>query len=257
MVAIDEPTAQPSVRSKVLIEVWDLEDQTLVEQFISKDLNDTSPTHPDPQATLPAQDDLNPAAAIAALVQARQARSDPTADFYTQADQNEIDPYSGPSGTISAMVTGLDFAGLNATIRSDMSALAVDSLQGSRSGSGFMITGSEDRKIRLWDLNKVERSTIVSGLREGQGKPTYSTLVEAYTVHTETWKETPINALNSGGYRPALLTQHQSTLLKNHQDCITSIACIDYPFRGGIITGDRSGVLKVWKIEGLPETNSI
>jgi phosphoinositide-3-kinase regulatory subunit 4 len=30
---------------------------------------------------------------------------------------------------------------------------------------------------------------------------------------------------------------------------ITALACIDAPFRGGIVSGDRTGVIKVWRVE--------
>ena len=49
--------------------------------------------------------------------------------------------------------------------------------------------------------------------------------------------------------RTNLITHHQQNLLKAHQDCITALACIDSPFRGGIISGDRAGVVKVWRVE--------
>ena len=38
---------------------------------------------------------------------------------------------------------------------------------------GFMVCGSEDRKIRLWDLGKVERSVVLSTPDEEGEKPTY------------------------------------------------------------------------------------
>lgn len=55
------------------------------------------------------------------------------------------------------------------------------------------------------------------------------------------------------GQRTSVITEHQSTLLKAHQDCVRTVACIDAPFRGGIISADRSGVIKVWRVEGLAE----
>lgn len=49
--------------------------------------------------------------------------------------------------------------------------------------------------------------------------------------------------------RTNLITHHQQNLLKAHQDCITALACIDSPFRGGIVSGDRAGVIKVWRVD--------
>ncbi len=50
-------------------------------------------------------------------------------------------------------------------------------------------------------------------------------------------------------WRTSLIGNHQQQLLKGHQDCITALACIDVPFRCGIISGDRMGVVKVFRIE--------
>jgi phosphoinositide-3-kinase, regulatory subunit 4 len=64
-----------------------------------------------------------------------------------------------------------------------------------------------------------------------------------------------VNSSTSGGQnnrpqqRMSLITHHQQSLLKSHQDVITTLACIDSPFRGGIVSGDRAGVIKVWRVE--------
>ena len=66
--------------------------------------------------------------------------------------------------------------------------------------------------------------------------------------YVETWPAAP-----SGGSRPSqrisLISQHQQNLLKSHQDVVTALACIDAPFRGGIVSGDRAGVVKVWRVD--------
>jgi phosphoinositide-3-kinase regulatory subunit 4 len=36
-----------------------------------------------------------------------------------------------------------------------------------------MICGSDDRKLRLWDLGKPERSMVLSGIDAENEKPTY------------------------------------------------------------------------------------
>lgn len=73
-----------------------------------------------------------------------------------------------------------------------------------------------------------------------------------FLVHTET--SSPGNTyLGSQNQRAAsrtnVITQHQHILLRAHQDCITAVSCIDSPFRGGIVSGDRAGLVKVWRIE--------
>ena len=60
----------------------------------------------------------------------------------------------------------------------------------------------------------------------------------------------------AAGQRASLILGYQSNLLRAHQDCVRAVACLDAPFRGGILTGDRSGVIKVWRVEGLSDTAS-
>jgi phosphoinositide-3-kinase regulatory subunit 4 len=45
----------------------------------------------------------------------------------------------------------------------------------------------------------------------------------------------------------------QQALLRAHADTICALASIDTPFRGGLISGDRAGVIKVWRIEGADQ----
>lgn len=47
----------------------------------------------------------------------------------------------------------------------------------------------------------------------------------------------------------SLINNSQQNLNKGHQDTITALACIDSPFRGGIVSGDRAGVIKVWRVD--------
>ena len=40
-------------------------------------------------------------------------------------------------------------------------------------GRGFMVSGSEDRRLRLWDLVNVDRTAVLSGLEVDSDRPTY------------------------------------------------------------------------------------
>ena len=64
-----------------------------------------------------------------------------------------------------------------------------------------------------------------------------------------------VNTL-SGGQRSSLITNYQNTLLKGHQDIVTTIVCIDSPFRGGIVSADRGGAIKVWKVDNADTYSS-
>lgn len=70
-------------------------------------------------------------------------------------------------------------------------------------------------------------------------------------TYVESWPVPPSGSSqnNRPPQRMSLITHNQQTLLKSHQDVITALASIDSPFRGGIISGDRAGAVKVWRVE--------
>jgi len=115
--------------------------------------------------------------------------------------------------------------------------------------TGFLLTGSRDCGLRFWELNDIGKSRVICGGNIGDEKPSFRTeeQSDSVKVHSEVW----------GGHRfekrllsrSNLLASHQQEMLKAHQDSIVAIACIQYPFRGGIITADASGGLKVWRVE--------
>lgn len=71
------------------------------------------------------------------------------------------------------------------------------------------------------------------------------------TACLETWVSTANSNHNRPPQRLSLINHNQQNLLKGHADTITALACIDSPFRGGIVSGDRAGVIKVWRVEGV------
>lgn len=84
----------------------------------------------------------------------------------------------------------------------------------------------------------------------------FSSTIRAANGVASTHVETSVsvsasNQTNRPLQRLMLINYNQQNLLKAHQDTVTTLACIDSPFRGGIISGDRSGVVKVWRVEGL------
>ncbi|KAI9485191.1 MAG: hypothetical protein EXX96DRAFT_474560 [Benjaminiella poitrasii] len=84
-------------------------------------------------------------------------------------------------------------------------------------GSHFMITGGMDRKIRFWDLSRVENSCVVLGLDIDEPKPRYSTnAFENMKFHFEF----------------------------QQSNAITDIIITEKPYTM-IISGDRDGVIKI------------
>ncbi|KDN46573.1 hypothetical protein RSAG8_04226, partial [Rhizoctonia solani AG-8 WAC10335] len=111
----------------------------------------------------------------------------------------------------------------------------------------------EARRIHLWDLARLERSVVLSGQDQEQGPPLYHTHTpdgQGVVTHTITFPHpsaTP--AQNRGQSRSMLTAQHHQTVMKGHSDAISALACIDLPFKGGIVSGDASGALKVFKMD--------
>jgi len=261
-------THSRSTPTSSLLEVWDVEKGVLVETFASREPSENTsdqavPKPPADQSpeTLP----IDAAAAVAAYVQARSKSSatlsngpSPSLFRYRQSSssQSEIDSAvtANVQKDVVALAAGSDF-GTVGPVRAEMAIPERSVLDVKpHSSRGFLITGSEDKRLRYWDLGRVERSIVLSGLGPEDDKPTYGTIKgtsETKAIHLETWTSNSSqgNGTNRAPRRTVLVNGHQQNLLKAHQDCITAVACVDSPFRGGIITGDRSGVIKVFRMD--------
>ncbi|KAH8119146.1 hypothetical protein DFH11DRAFT_1838620 [Phellopilus nigrolimitatus] len=271
MVALDGASLLQDETRTVLIEVWDVEKVALVERFISRDSSAMTTSVPDtvttkPDAWTPAEP--SPAAAISALVRARQqGLLSPAAPPSPPADIGEALTRASPA--VSAMTAGVDFAGHASVPRSfvDLS-LDVDrpgaGVSSNSGKGGFLVVGSEDCSIKLLDLETYERSAVLVDRDDERERAVFSTIPASSegagtttTLHIETPSPNLLQlAPGAAGQRSSLITGHQASLLKAHQDCVTAVACIDSPFRGGIVTGDRAGVIKVWRVDGLADANA-
>ncbi|KAJ7865275.1 hypothetical protein B0H13DRAFT_2067981, partial [Mycena leptocephala] len=209
MVAVEASKRTTDRTFTNLVEVWDIEKAVLVETFITR--AGEAEALPEPHELTGVDADISPAAAIAALVHSKQSAVDA----------------AGKRPRPSSQSTFQDELLPRRRRISDM-ADAPDSGHGRR---GFMVTGSEDRKLRLWDLSKLERTTVLSGLESEHERPSFSASSSSTaSTYVETWPSA-------------------ANLLKSHQDVVTALACIESPFRGGIVSGDRAGVIKVWRVE--------
>ncbi|KAJ7594229.1 hypothetical protein C8J56DRAFT_926236 [Mycena floridula] len=241
MVTVEAPKRDSRSTPISLVEVWDIENSVLMETFSTRTAATSDPT-PEPDEVLAVDANSTPAAAIAALVRARQS------DGKLPAIGTIL---PSPSPNVRIIAAGIDFGGHATSHRTE----PVEQESHSRRG-GFMICGSEDRKIRLWDLGRPEKSTILSGLDSDQSRPVYSALTNGTSSsYMETWSPSPGSASqsNRAPQRISLITQNQQNLLRSHQDVITSLICIDSPFRGGLVSGDRAGVIKVWRVEAAEQ----
>jgi phosphoinositide-3-kinase regulatory subunit 4 len=268
MVAVE--TIKPSTDASLitLVEVWDVEKCTIVESYATRSTPVTSNEVEESRETSGLDAENDPAAAMATLVRSRRS-----VDRHRSSENLAQDEVPRPAPDVRAMVTGLEFGG-HSTHRLDISDLNPDSSHSSSrpGGRGFLITGSEDRKIRLWDLDKLERTTVLTESEPEYEKPSYrhailtlfitaasdfvhSSTVQAgknvASIYLETSPQQPggNSQLRRAPQRIYQMANNQRDLLRHHHDVVTALACIDSPFRGGIVSGDRSGVLKVLRVE--------
>lgn len=180
MVAVETSRKTSSDRKTTnLVEVWDIEKSVLVETFVTR-TGATSDPLPESQEIVGTSADMTPAAAIAALVRARQTQNQSGLGDGSERrlpggfpGTSKAEMLPSPAPDVRSMVVGLDFGGHSMAQRSEFNDLMVDSNPSRSGGKGFMITGSEDRKIRFWDMGKIEKTAVLSGLESEQERPAY------------------------------------------------------------------------------------
>jgi phosphoinositide-3-kinase, regulatory subunit 4 len=151
MVALESARSQrPAVNT--LVQVWDIEKSHLVESFNTCLAADVEPSSK-PSDFVAVEANSTPAMAIAALVNSHQTISHQTSQ--------------PPSANIRALIVGLD---LHTHHRPHMSDNRPDGASPKR---GFMVCGSEDRTIRVWDLNKPSNSVLLGNGPISTGKPSF------------------------------------------------------------------------------------
>jgi phosphoinositide-3-kinase regulatory subunit 4 len=122
----------------------------------------------------------------------------------------------------------------------------------------FIITAGSDKKLRFWDLSRVESSVVYSGLQPDDPKPTFTAShpTAAMTLNTERIpRQAPAstNAAaggwggNSGGRPPrsTVISLQQQHLLRSHLDSIMDVALLEVPY-SMTVSIDRSGVVFVF-----------
>jgi len=156
----------------ILLEVWDIETTKLVEMYGTRVISKGPATLDEPQDHSGGTTEPTAAAAIAALVRTRQHGVGVQGTRRSSAETPVREPILiGPSPDIRALVVGHEFGGHPAIHRSTGSSLNSEGYF--TGGRGFMVSGSEDRKLTLWDLGKIERTTVLSGAELENEKPSY------------------------------------------------------------------------------------
>ncbi|KAI0088224.1 hypothetical protein BDY19DRAFT_994141 [Irpex rosettiformis] len=169
-----------AARLAPLVEVWDIEKSALVETYGTRTVSSASqPIEEEPGNITAPEAERSPSAAIAALVRGRQETQEAPPAFASrrrsssQKASSITDGILNQSSDVVTFAIGAEFGGHGTVHRSGMVEHGDLSSGRASGGRGFMICGSEDRKIRLWDLGKVERSFVLSTPDEEGEKPTY------------------------------------------------------------------------------------
>ena len=170
-----------------------------------------------------------------------------------------------PEGMLGRFATALEPTGSSNADRGVRAMIAGTDAHddGRESKYGFIITGGSDKKIRFWDLARVENSMVVSGLDTEELKPSFTSAqpTASLTLNTERIPRPGPTAPNaaagsktsnsskSSSSRPprsTVISLQQQQLLKSHLDSILDIALLESPY-GMMVSVDRSGVVFIFQ----------
>lgn len=151
---------------------------------------------------------------------------------------------NGPDRGIRAMVVGLDAPE-----------------DGREAKYGFFLTGGFDKKLRFWDVARVEQSMIVSGLDAEEEQPKYAANHPntTLTLNIEKWSQASSIERDAGpkakdeakksktkAPRSTVISAQQRTLLRSHLDEIRDVCVLERPV-GMTVSVDRKGVIYVFQ----------
>ncbi len=172
-----------------------------------------------------------------------------------------------PEGMLSRFATALEPSSNGSSDRGIRAfSVGVDSTEdGRESKYGFMVTGGSDMKVRFWDLNRIEASSVVSGLEAEEPKPSFTStpVTTTLTLNLEKMAQSTPTAPNAGAgtktppnttvkrsngrpSRSTMISLQQQNLLKSHLDSILDVAFLELPY-GMTVSVDRSGVIYVFQ----------
>ncbi|ORX62898.1 ARM repeat-containing protein [Hesseltinella vesiculosa] len=117
------------------------------------------------------------------------------------------------------------------------------------SGCPFVFTGGADRKLRFWDLQRIDNSAVILGLDLDEPKPRYSaSTVDQIKFHVECPPQRPTQPAGSRSNAQPIHPKHpvaqQQFLMRNPTDAITDIILTELPYPM-VICSDRDGAIKV------------
>jgi len=120
-------------------------------------------------------------------------------------------------------------------------AIGVDTAEDGRdpkNSVGFLITTGQDRKLKYWDLSKIESSFVFSGMSLDEPKPIYSASQPTFNLILNTERPgqpsdrnaqegSRKNKAPTRQSRSTIISQQQQQLLKSHLDSILDVSCLN------------------------------
>ncbi|KAI5463101.1 hypothetical protein BGZ63DRAFT_353125 [Mariannaea sp. PMI_226] len=166
-----------------------------------------------------------------------------------------------PQGMLGRYATDIEFNDIASADRGVRAMIvgtaAVDESRDVR--HAYIVTGGSDKRLRFWDLSRMENSFIYSGLLLDQAKPTYTTShpTTALAINTERFPRQGPTAPNAGSGpksknssarppRSTVISMQQQQLLQSHMDSILDVALLEHPYTMSVSV-DRSGVVFVFQ----------
>lgn len=144
-------------------------------------------------------------------------------------------------------------------------AIGLDSPEDGREAKyGFFLTGGLDKKLRFWDVMRVEASMVISGLDADEDQPKYTSTHPTTTLvlnserasqprpsapNAAAGNKATSNAAKKAGVRPprsTVISLQQQQLLRSHLDTIMDVALLESPI-GMTVSVDRAGVIYVFQ----------
>ena len=122
----------------------------------------------------------------------------------------------------------------------------------------FMVTGGSDKKLRFWDLSRIENSVVYSGAR-GEGRPGFGATQASGSLTIFAEKAARAEGGSGGGSsggsgaagargraRSSVISGVQGELLRSHLDAVMDVVVLESPY-WVTASVDRSGVVFVFQ----------
>lgn len=132
---------------------------------------------------------------------------------------------------------------------------------------GYILTGGSDKKLRFWDLIRIENSCVFSGLQSEDVRPVFATAstpsqpgltlnIERLPKYNQSVDPKTGSVSSKGGKsgassrekppRHTVISNEQAQLLRSHLDSILDVAVLELPYTM-TVSVDRSGVIFVFQ----------